>query len=478
MGLSPYNFENIIQMGTTTTSSNKPLGVIALAMISVAAIFSLRNLPVMAEYGLSSAVFYLLAALVFFVPASLVCAELATTWPKNGGIYLWVKEALGPRFGFLTLWFEWTNTIVWFPAVLSYIAATLAYLIAPTLAANKYYMIVMMLGIFWGVSGLNYFGMRLASWVSGFGIVFGTLVPAVLILGLGIVWLLSGQVSQISFNWGALVPHVSLDQSAFLAGLILSFAGMQIAGFHAQDTANPQRVFPRAILLAVVLIVIASTLGTLAIAVVIPQQQISIVAGLMQTFDLFFTTFHLHWLVPVLALLTAFGSIASVNAWLTGPSKGLQYAAQESQLPQVFHSKNRYGMPAGILTLQALIGTVLSLVYLFLPTVNASYWFLSALTAQLTMFMYLLLFVAVIVLRYRHPDVARPYRIPGGKIGVWLAGGLGFAVSLATIVLGFIPPAQLETGSTLLYETALLGGILAFSLPALVLFYRQRKRDS
>ena len=142
MGLSPYNFENIIQMGTTTTSSNKPLGVIALAMISVAAIFSLRNLPVMAEYGLSSAVFYLLAALVFFVPASLVCAELATTWPKNGGIYLWVKEALGPRFGFLTLWFEWTNTIVWFPAVLSYIAATLAYLIAPTLAANKYYMIV------------------------------------------------------------------------------------------------------------------------------------------------------------------------------------------------------------------------------------------------------------------------------------------------------------------------------------------------
>ena len=66
--------------------SGPSLGVFSLAMINVAAIASLRDLPQMAKYGWGSVFFYLLAGLVFFIPVSLVAAELATGWPQKGVI--------------------------------------------------------------------------------------------------------------------------------------------------------------------------------------------------------------------------------------------------------------------------------------------------------------------------------------------------------------------------------------------------------
>ena len=80
------------------------LGAFSLAMISMAAIVSLRNLSLIAGLGLSAVFFLSLAALIFFIPISLVVAELAAAWPKPGGCYEWVKEAFGKPLAFITLW--------------------------------------------------------------------------------------------------------------------------------------------------------------------------------------------------------------------------------------------------------------------------------------------------------------------------------------------------------------------------------------
>ena len=90
----------------TTNSNTKgtamKLGVITLAIMNVAAVVSLRGLPAEAVYGLSSAFYYLFAAIVFLVPTALVAAELAAMFAqKEGGVFRWVGEAYGKRFGFL-----------------------------------------------------------------------------------------------------------------------------------------------------------------------------------------------------------------------------------------------------------------------------------------------------------------------------------------------------------------------------------------
>ena len=62
------------------------LGVFTLAIMNVTAVVSLRGLPAEAVYGMSSAFYYLFAAIVFLIPTSLVAAELAAMFQdKQGG---------------------------------------------------------------------------------------------------------------------------------------------------------------------------------------------------------------------------------------------------------------------------------------------------------------------------------------------------------------------------------------------------------
>ncbi|MDP8249194.1 MAG: amino acid permease [Candidatus Tritonobacter lacicola] len=112
---------------TGETAELKPkrtLGVFTLAMMNVAVICTLRGLPMMAEEGFSLIFYYLVTVLVFLIPVSLISAELATGWPPHGpgGVYIWVREAFGERLGFVAIWLQWIQNVIWFPTVLSFIA--------------------------------------------------------------------------------------------------------------------------------------------------------------------------------------------------------------------------------------------------------------------------------------------------------------------------------------------------------------------
>src|SRR3990167_2838879 len=119
----------------------KSLSVFMLAMMNVATIGTVKNWPVTAEYGFSAIFFLLLATLVFFIPTSLVSAELATAWPKTGGVFVWVKEAFGHRAGFLAIWLLWAENLVYYPALISFIAGTIAYIINPDLSNSTFYVL-------------------------------------------------------------------------------------------------------------------------------------------------------------------------------------------------------------------------------------------------------------------------------------------------------------------------------------------------
>ena len=83
------------------------LSVFTMTMLTVAAVLSLRNLPSQAEYGYSIIFYITAAAICFFVPSALVSAELASAYPEDGGVYLWVKQAFGPRWGFVAIFMQW-----------------------------------------------------------------------------------------------------------------------------------------------------------------------------------------------------------------------------------------------------------------------------------------------------------------------------------------------------------------------------------
>lgn len=457
------------------TRPPKTLSIFALAMINVAIVGSIKNWPVIAEYGFSSLFYFLLATIIFFIPTALVSAELASGWPKTGGIFVWVKEAFGHRAGFLSVWLLWIQNIIWFPTALSLIAAAFAFVFKPVLVENTTYNLFIVIALIWVTTWLNLRGMRLSSWISTVGVIFGTFLPGAFIIALGWFWFFSDRPLEVVFSSNQLLSDLKhLDNWIIFAGVFLSLSGMEMSAVHARDVKKPQKDYPRAILLSSVIIFILSLLGVLAISFVIPQSEINLVAGSLQAFSIFLEEYNLTWLTPTMAFFVAIGVWGAMSTWLAGPSKGLLGAAQYGDLPPRCRHINSHGMPSVLLVIQAGLVSILSLLFILFPDINSTYWILIALNALLYLLMYLLMFAAAIKLRYKKPDVSRPYKIPGGRVGVWCVAGVGFLSSLFVFILGFLPPQGIMKINPYVYVAILAFGVLLLSLaPAFILLFKK-----
>ncbi|MFN0065822.1 MAG: amino acid permease [Chlamydiales bacterium] len=448
------------------------LNVFVLAMLSLAVVISLRNLPLTAAYGLSSIFFYLFGTLFFMIPYALVSAELAAGWPKAGGVYVWVREALGDRWGFVTIWLQWFHNMAWYPAMLAFIGAGIAYVFEPALAQNKFYLLSVILIGFWGITFLNFFGVQTSAFVSTICVIIGAILPGVILIVLAIVWLAIGMPSDILFTAKNLIPDFSHPtQLVFLSGMFLALSGLEANANLAREVKNPQKNFPRAILIAALFTLGILVLGSLAIAVVVPQENISLVSGLLDAFRIFFGRFHLNWLVPVVAIFTVLGALGELNAWAIAGVKGLFVTTEHGCLPPVFHKVNMRHAPVNLMFFQAVIVTIAAFVFLYLPNVNVSYWILSALAAQMYLIMYVFLLIAAIVLRYKKPNVKRAYQVPGGKVGIWIVSCVGILSSLFALIVSFIPPTfRYAIHSIFTYEMLLISSLIVSCLIPLVIY--------
>jgi glutamate:GABA antiporter len=450
-------------------SESKPLGIFALTMITITSVDSIRNLPATSLFGSPLIFFFIIAGLFFLLPSALVSAELASACPKAGGIYAWVKEAMGERYGFLAIWFQWIENVIWYPTILSFIAGTCAYLISPELAHNKYFLITVIVSCFWLLTFVNLAGIKTSARFSEFCGIAGLLVPMLLIIGLGSFWILSGHPIEIAFEFDKMLPSFH-EPSLFVSitAVVLCFCGMEIATAHTQDVKNPTRDYPIALMLSVAIIFFTMLLGSLAIAIVVPQTELSLVAGIMQAFVAFFQAYHWSWMTPIVALFIILGSLGGVSNWIIAPSRGLCVALQDAGVAKFLQPQNKHGTPVRLLIWQAIFVTLLSMVFLFMPSINSSYWILTALTAQLYMIMYVFIFLSVLRLRHKQPNIPRPFKVPGGMIGIYVVAGSGLIASLLTIIIGFFPPDAINIGSLALYQLFLLFGLLIASSPPFI----------
>ena len=459
------------------------MSIFTMSMLTVAAVLSLRNLPSQAEYGYS-VIFYMVASsLFFFIPSALVSAELASAWPEDGGVYLWVKEAFGPKWGFVAIFMQWVENLPWFPAVLTFVASSIAYVFDPKLATNRWFVLITIWVSLWLATFLNFKGMRLSAFLSSSGAIAGTVAPGIVIILMAAGYLIAGKPPMIRFSVGALIPDLgSWEQLMLLSGMMVGLAGMEMSAVHVTEMDNPEKRFPKAIFAAAALVILLSVLGSLAIAFVVPPAQISLAAGADQAFNAIFKVFHIQWMTPVMCFLLAYGALTMVVTWVLGPSKGVLEVAREGYLPKYWQHRNEHGMPTRILIIQGVISSLLALVVLFMPTISGAFWIMSALTAQLYMIMYLFMFAAAIKLRYSQPDKHRPYRVPGGKPGMWIISGVAFLTALFAIVVGFIPTPGVRaegTGHVIGYIAFLLLGSLFFmAIPGVLYRYYERRKRS
>ncbi|PBC47273.1 APC family permease [Rhodococcus sp. ACPA1] len=444
---------------------------IALALMTTSSVASLRPSPTMAVYGLACVFLYLIPAIVFLLPTSLVSAELASGW--EGGVYNWVALGISKPMGFLAVWCQFAMTIFYYPSLLGYVASTLAYVINPDLASNGVWTALVIMVAYWSGVFISARGTKGVAGLASGGLIIGTLIPGALLVILGMVFLGQGNPSAAPMTADNLLPAwAGIASLVLIVNNFLSYSGMEMNAVHVSSLRNPAKEFPRSMFFAMGLVLLIFILPALAISWVVPAEQLSLTAGVMQAFDAVFAQFGWQWLTPIIGIMLVAASLGGMLTWLAGPSKGLLLISrQEGYLPPFLQRVNKQGVQQNILVTQGLVTTVIALLYAFIPDVSSAYWIFSVITTQVYLIMYLLMFVAAVRLRRKFPDHPRGYRAP------MLVGlcGVGFAASLAALLIGFVPPSQFGGGNAGVYFLVVAAGALGLGLLVPFLFYRMRK---
>ena len=422
------------------------ISMMAFAIMNVTTIVSLRGLPAQAEYGLTSIFYYVFAAVVFLIPVSLVAAELASAYPNQGGVFRWVGEAFGPRWGFAAIYYQWQAIVIWFPTVLIFAAAALAYIWWPqsfdkALANNKLYTIIVLLAVYWFVTLFTFRGIGASSRLSSLGGLFGTIIPGAILILLGVVYVAMGKPIQMPLNTGFLPDfgnfhnygsgrwHLPLLRRHGNAGGACSAPQKPIAqlsavgsdrhysgrrhlrtghfGRRRRDCAKGHRSEPE------------------------PAGRLSRPVGCVQ---------------PALARQchgrACWRSACSARSASSSP--GLQLASWPSARPAIFRMPCRRPTPMAFRLPSCCFRALPRYHSLLrrsrcLPSVQSAYQILSQMATIIYLVMYLVMYVAAIRLRYTQPDKVRPFKIPGGNIGMWFVGIIGLLGALVATRHQFHP---------------------------------------
>ncbi|MFF4870208.1 APC family permease [Streptomyces sp. NPDC090109] len=446
---------------------------VTLALMTTASVASLRAAPTMAVYGLACVFLYLVPAVVFLLPTALVSAELASGW--SGGVYRWVSEGLSKPLGFLAVWCQFAMTIFYYPSLLAFVASTIAYVIDPSLASNGVYTAIVIMVLYWTGVWVSSRGTKALAGLSSWGLIIGTLVPGTVLVVLGMVFLGQGNASAAPMDANHLLPQwTGLASLVLIVNNFLSYSGMEMNAVHVSSLKDPAKEYPKSMFLAVGLVLLIFILPALAISWVVPADQLSLTAGVMQAFNAFFSYFHVGWMTPIAAVMLISASLGGMLTWLAGPSKGLlEISRSEGYLPPFLQKLNKYGIQQNILVTQGVVTSVIALLYALIPNVSSVYWIFSTITTQVYLIVYLLMFVAAMRLRKTQPDHPRGYRAP--VLG--LLCSVGLLASLAALAIGFVPPSQFGGSSVWSYVLVIGGGLVILGLLIPALFLKFRKPD-
>ena len=330
--VAPWDLAAVSSADQTMARPKVPTAVwiswIALALMTTSSVASLRAAPTMAVYGLASVFLYVVPAIVFLLPTSLVSAELASGW--KGGIYNWVSSGISKPMGFLAVWCQFAMTIFYYPTLLGFVASTLAYVFNPALASSGVWTALVIVVFYWSGVYVSSRGTKGVAGLASGGLIIGTLIPGSVLVILGIVFLGQGNESAAPMTAANFFPQwAGLASLVLIVNNFLSYSGMEMNAVHVSSLKDPAKEYPKSMFLGMGLVLLIFILPALAISWIVPAEELSLTAGVMQAFDAVLASFNLQALTPIFGIMLVAASLGGMLTWLAGPSKGLLLISRE-----------------------------------------------------------------------------------------------------------------------------------------------------
>jgi amino acid transporter len=368
-----------------------------------------------------------LTPIIYSLPISLMVAELATMMPVSGGYYQWVKEGMGPFWGFQAGWWAWVAS--WFDlAIYPVLFVEFTSYFIPGLADHFWLRWILGVAFIWAFALVNMLGSSVVGDSSKLFLVI-VLAPFVLIVLIGIF-----QMDQ-----SPTVPFTADGTSwptAFGAGLFVimwNYAGWDGLSTVAGDIDNPRVNYPKALAICIPMITLIYLIPTVVSLAVVGTDDVEWTAG---AFTYVAEEVGGKWLGLFLSIAAIVSAIGLFSAWLLSYSRIPFALANDGFLPaaltRVHPTRN-----TPIVTI-VIAATICSLVTL-LPFEK-----LAALSVLVGGCVLILEFITLIVMRRRYPDLERPFKVPGGP--------------LMPYVILLVPAAVITTA---VYFTVLESGLFA-----------------
>jgi amino acid transporter len=450
------------------------MGFWDLLLFNIAAVLGPRWIAAAAHNGTSSISLWVLSAVGFFVPTALVIVELTSRFPEEGGLYAWSKEAFGDFHGFIAGWTYWIYTIFYFPALLLASAAMSAYVIGPrgaALAQNREFLLAGSFVLLAVAVGLNLIGLNIGKWLQNAGGV-STYLPLLILATVAVfLWRAHGSVTQ--FTWANMMPTWDWGTVNFWPQIAFAFTGLEIASMMSEEVRDPRRTFPRAIFVSGALIAVIYIVGTFALLSLVPAEQVDPKSGVFQAITMGSTMLRIGFVGVLAALLVSVGNAGGVGSTVAGASRVPFVVGIDRYLPAAFGRIHpRWKTPHVAILVQAGVSAAILLLIQINETANSAYQILVDATTIVYFISLIYMYAAAIKLAYRKDRGANANAvlIPGGKLGVWIAGLLGMLVVMGGIVLSLIPPAE-SVNKGMFIEKLVLGTVASILL-GLILYYR------
>ncbi|MFZ6019563.1 MAG: APC family permease [Chloroflexota bacterium] len=407
-------------MDTAITTDKKSNGFkkafrgIDMTLFTVAAILVIDTLAPSAAIGPSSISWWIITLVLFFIPYGLITAELGTTYPEQGGLYVWVRNAFGERWAARTTWLYWINVALWMPSVYVLFAGMFAQLFIPDLSLWGQILIGILMT--WVTVVIGIIALDIGKWVPNIGALMKALIMLVIGVGAFIYAARHGVANDLSFR--NILP--SWDAGLyFLPVIVYNFMGFELMSGAGEEMQNPQRDIPRAIITAGLLIAFFYLMGTIGMLMALPAEQLGLVTGIIDTLRILFGESGLGGvIVTILGIGALYTFLTNMVTWTMGANRTAAEAANEGELPAFFgqlHPVNK--TPVGAYVLTGIVSSAVLVIYgLMAATAEELFWSLFAFSSIVFLMPYLAMFPAFLKLRRVDADRPRPYRVPGNHL--------------------------------------------------------------
>jgi amino acid transporter len=389
-----------------------------MTLFSICAIIVLDTLGASASIGTSTITWYIITLLLFFIPYGLITAELGSTYPNQGGIYVWIRRAFGEKWAARTTWYYWINVALWMPSVYVLFAGVFSQLFAPDMSLT--WIIVLGIVMTWITVAVGIITLEAGKWVPNLGAILKALIIMVLGIG-GIVYALrNGVANDMSFK--ALLPTWDAGL-AFLPVIVYNFLGFELMSGAAEEMKNPGQDVPRSIVSSGLWIAFFYLFATIGLLLALPLDKLGLVSGIVDGLKAMLGESPLaSAVVLILGIGVLYTFFANMVTWTMGANRTAAQAAEEGTLPEVFgrlHPVNK--TPVGAYIITGAVSTLVMIIYGLMAGSNEDlFWTLFAFSSIIFLLPYLMLFPTFLKLRSSEPQVKRPYRFPGGNAFGWI----------------------------------------------------------